>query len=136
MNSTRTVAAVQALPFHHSITGSPHGRIRTFVHATLDLVDNRPEAESRCPTLVADVVTRRFSNTVTVGSRPGSGSSMSPVVLAQRADDSYVRQIGSVRIALAPIGQNMGKGQSWDTQNVRRLATTIGLNPARSQKSK
>ena len=124
MNSTRTVAASLLSLFPTASQNSPHGRIRTLGHATLGLVD-KPEAIYRCPTLVADVVTSRFSNTVAVGSRPGSGSCMSPVVLAQRIDERYVQTDWLRANRSGSSGQNTGKSQSWDTQNVSRPAPTI-----------
>ena len=50
---------------------------------------------------------------------------MSPVVLAQRVDDSYVLTNWLRANRPGTIGQNTGKSQSWNTQNVSRPATTI-----------
>ena len=122
MNSTRTVAASMLSLFH---TASQIARVRTLSHTAVDLVHNQPEAVPRRPALVADIVASSFSNAVTVGSRSGSDSCVSPVVLAQRIDDRYVQTDWLRANRSGSIGKNSGESQDREVQDVRRPASTI-----------
>ena len=125
MSSTRTAAASTLSLFPYSFADSPHGRVRTLSHTALDLVHNRPEAVSHCPALVADVVASSFCHAATVGSRSGSDSCVSPVVLAQRTDDRNVQTDWLRASRSVSTGQNSGESQSWDAQDVHKPAPTI-----------
>ena len=107
---------------------------------------SRPEAVLRCPALVADVIAGSFGCAEDVRCWSWEHCRVSPMILAQTTDDSYVHANRLRADRTGSFQKNLSEGQSWDAQDIRSLhrpsrvkisrrmfgTSLIGLNPGRT----